>query len=97
MNNPYLRAIVAFAYIICVSFFLQTVPPLLEPEIPALGIALMLSVFVLSVALMAFLFFFTPLTLAIEKKFKESAWFFGKTAISFLGCVAVLLLILTFF
>jgi len=96
MNNPHINALAAFVYIVCIAFFLQTIPPLFKPEIAALGVALMLSTLVLSVALMGFLFFFKPACLAIEMRFAESAKFFIKTILTFSILAGALLVSLLF-
>lgn len=71
-------------------------PPGLERIPVPLGIATMLSTLVLSVAVMGFLFFFTPAQLALEQKFKEGTVFFGKTAGTFAVLLGILVITLAF-
>lgn len=91
MKNPYLSAVTAFVYVLGVAAFLQSTSTLFGAPPAVVGVALMLSVLVFSVALMGFLFFFTPLCLVVQQQYEASALFFLKTLGTF-GVLTVLLL-----
>lgn len=92
--NPYLNALGASAYIWGVGFFFRYMSAMHSdtPDTWTAPIA-MLSLLVLSVATMGFLFFYRPAVLLMEKKHKEATDFFLRTLVTF--GVLTLIVILT--
>lgn len=90
-KNPFLNAVFAGVYIALIVFVIQTVgETILGTMGPSvLVLMVMLSVFVLSAAIMGFLFVARPLELFIENQKQEALRFFAKT----LGAFAVIVLI----
>jgi len=94
MNNPFRNAALAFAYILGVATLLFSIGEGMEASMPPIiGIASFLSLFVFSVALMAYVFIGLPLCLYLDGAKKEAVSLFWKTLLSF-GCLAVLLFVL---
>lgn len=96
MKKPFLYALVAAVYIMFIVLSVTT----LGPAIPEPNVVIpigMLSLLVLSVAVMAFLFFFEPVQLLIEKRQKEALATFSKTVAFFIGFVIVFVTTLFFF
>lgn len=91
LKNPYLNAVYAALYIALVVFLVSSMTA--GPDNPNTIILpmLLLSIFVLSVALMAALFFYEPVKLYIEQQKLEAAAFFGKTLGTFACIVFVFL------
>ena len=92
MKKPFLHALIAVLYIIILVTgvnFTSQIPPRETIIIPMA----MLSLFVLSVAVMGYLFLSEPLELLIEKKKKEAVVFFAKT-VGFFALFAFILGIL---
>ena len=88
MKKPFLYALVAAVYIMFIVLSITT----LGPSIPEPNIVIpigMLSLLVLSVAVMAFLFFFEPVQLLIEKRQKEALATFSKT-VGFFICFVII-------
>ena len=83
-KSPYLNALLAGLYIIGIVFLINT---LAEPNTPdnetLLVPMMMLSLFVLSAAVMGFLFVAEPLTLYLDGKREEAVKFFLTTVASF--------------
>jgi len=92
--NPYLNAIGASAYIWGIGFFFhymsETHANTPDPWIAPIA---MLSLLVLSVCVMGFLFFYRPAALLMEKQHREAADFFLKTVGTF--ALLTLLVLLT--
>lgn len=88
--NPYQNAIVAVAYIWGVGLLINRISSL-HHDTPdnLVGSMSAISLVVLSVAVMAFLFFFRPIVLLLEDKKKEAFTFFLKTLATF-GAVTLL-------
>jgi hypothetical protein len=79
-KNPIINALSASAYIILVVTVMTFVTqPLMNKPDTFFAPATMLFVLTLSVAVMAFLFFYQPLLLIIEGKKKEAVNLFIKT------------------
>lgn len=84
MHLPYLYAIGASIYIATIAFVIINAPHFeSEPSISVLGPIVMLSLLVLSVALMGFLFFYQPLNLYMDGKRAEAVRFFVRTISTF--------------
>lgn len=88
-NNPFLNALAAAVYIVIVVFITNTLfsPP--QEEETILIPMFMLSLFVLSAAIMGFLFFYQPFRLYFENQKREAFLFFMRTVGFFAGFVAL--------
>ena len=94
-KNPLINAIGASAYIILVvSVMTFVTAPLRDKPDTFFAPVTMLFVLTLSVAVMAYLFFYQPLQLFIEGKKKEAVDFFVKTVGIFAAITAVVLALL---
>lgn len=78
--NPFLNALAAFAYIGAVRLFMGFIESIRHdtPDTLLDGLGF-LSLFVLSVVVMAFLFFYQPVARLIENKKAEALSYFLKT------------------
>lgn len=95
-KNPILNALSASAYILLVvTVMTQVTAPLKNKPDTFFAPIAILSVFTLSAAVMAFLFFYQPLLLFIEGKKKEAVNLFVKTVGAF-GLITAMALILLF-
>lgn len=91
MNQPPLvHALVAGAYILGIVQIINALGSFEKIEDTMLAPMLMLSLLVLSVAVMAFLFGYRPLTLYLDGKKRESVSFFLRTIGYFAVFVGVL-------
>ena len=94
-KNPIINALSASAYIILVVSIMTFVThPLKNKPDTFFAPITILSVLTLSVAVMAFLFFYQPLLLFIEGKKKEAVNLFVKTVGIFAAITAVVLILL---
>src|SRR6266700_1122599 len=95
-KNPIINALSASAYIILVvSVMTFVTKPLKNKPDTFFAPITFLSLLTLSVAVMAFLFFYQPLQLFIEGKKKEAVDLFVKT-VGIFGAITVVILILLF-
>jgi len=81
-KNPFLNALSATAYITAVASFMFYAPKTNVPDGVIVPIV-MLSLFVLSAAMMGYFFVYYPLRLLIENKPKEATKFFLSTVAIF--------------
>lgn len=89
--NPFINALAAAAYIGTVALFMQFIQSLRHDTPDTLLDAMgMISLFVFSAAVMAFLFFYQPILKLLENKRTEAVSYFLKT----LGIFGVLTLIM---
>jgi len=94
-KNPIINALSASAYIILVvSVMTFVTQPLKNKPDTFFAPITVLSVLTLSVAIMAYLFFYQPLQLFIEGKKKEAVSLFIKTVGIFAVLTAITLIIL---
>jgi len=94
-KNPILNALGASAYIVFVVTVMTLVTqPLKNKPDTFFAPITVLFVLTLSVAVMAYLFFYQPLLLFIEGKKKEAVNLFVKTVAIFAGITAVVLILL---
>src|SRR3989344_8908803 len=94
-KNPIINAFSASAYIILIGSVMTFVTqPLKNKPDTFFAPITVLFVLTLSVAVMAFLFFYQPLQLFIEGKKKEAVDFFVKTVGVFAAITAVVLILL---
>lgn len=93
-KNPYLNSVYAEVYIIIIVFIMSRIGKPNTPDTffePIVGI----SIFVLSAAVMGYLFIGEPLQLYLDGKKKESVAFFMKTILGFTAITAVLLIVIS--
>lgn len=96
MKKPFLCALGAAAYIVIIVFVSQFVTSLLKNQNETIIIPMtMLSLFVLSAAVMGFLFLSEPLQLLVENKKREAVMFFVKI-VGFFACFVIIFTILLF-
>ena len=89
-KNPLVYAAGAAVYIAVVVYTMDALMSSIVPEETLLIPITILSLFVLSAAVMGFLFLYEPLNLYVEGKRVEAARFFLKTVGTFAVFVAVL-------
>lgn len=95
-KNPMVNAVSALIYIVLVVTTMSLVTgPLQNKADTFFAPVVFISVLTLSVAVMAFLFFYQPLQLFIEKKQKEAVSLFIKT-VGIFAIFTILALILLF-
>jgi hypothetical protein len=83
MKNPFINALCASAYIALVATFIYHIPNTVDHMEGPLSIVLFLSLFVFSVATMAFLFFYQPVRLLIGGEKERAVSFFLKMILYF--------------
>ncbi len=94
MKKPFLYAFAAAVYIIIIVFVINAVTSILPGKSMLIPMTL-LSLFVLSAAIMGFLFLSEPFRLYMENQKKEAITFFTKI-VGFFACFAVIFMILLF-
>ncbi|MES2315830.1 MAG: hypothetical protein V4486_03840 [Patescibacteria group bacterium] len=96
MKKPFLHALGAALYIVVIVFVVQTVTSALKSQNQSIIIPMvMLSLFVLSAAIMGYIFLSEPLKLYLDGHKHEATVFFGKTVAMF-ACFVALFAILLF-
>jgi len=95
MKKPFLYALVAAVYIVTLVLLINTATSILPSKDNIVMPMAMLSLFVLSVAVMGFLFFYEPLSLFIENKRREAVLFFAKV-IGIFACFLLIFVVLVF-
>jgi len=94
MKKPFLFALLAALYIVnivlAISFF-----SVMMPEDTIIVPMAMLGLFVFSVAVMGFLFFYEPLRLFLEGKKREAVVFFAKM-LGIFACFVIIFIALLF-
>jgi len=83
IKNPYINALLAAAYVAGIASFLYYAPHYALDEQNVLIPIMMLSLFVLSAAVMGFLFLAAALGLYFKGEREEAVRFFGKTVGAF--------------
>ncbi len=95
MKKPFLRAFGAAVYIVIIVLIVWGIGSALKNQPDTIVIPMaMLSLFVLSAAVMGYLFLSEPLQFLLEGKKQEATFFFGKTVAFFACFVAIYTLIL---
>jgi hypothetical protein len=95
MKKPFLHALAAVVYIIVIVVVAQAVAFALKDQNGTMIIPMtMLSLFVLSAAVMGFLFLSEPLSLLMENRKQEAIAFFAKVVGIFACFVAVFAILL---
>jgi hypothetical protein len=93
MKKPFIYALAAALYIVIIVFVINTVTTVLPGKTIIIPMV-MLGLFVLSAAIMGFLFIFEPLQLYMENRKQEAINFFAKIVGIFACFVAVFLILL---
>ena len=92
-KNPFINALVAAGYIsILVTIIFNSPHFVTDNELGMMAPVLFLSLFVISAALMGYLFVYQPVCLLIEGKQAEATKFFLMTVASFAGISGVIIL-----
>lgn len=94
MKKPFLLALVAIVYIVFIVLSINTFGSFLPEDHLAIPVV-MLSLLVLSVAVMAFLFFYEPVQLLIENRKQEALKLFAQT-VGFFACFVVVSVLVLF-
>jgi len=94
MKKPFLYALVAAIYIVFIVLVINAITSIL-PGKTILIPMVMLSLFVLSAAIMGFSFLYEPLSLYLDGHKQEAVIFFGKI-VGIFACFAAIFLILLF-
>jgi membrane protease YdiL (CAAX protease family) len=90
MKKPFVHALLAALYIVGIVLTINFVGSALKSQNETLIIPMtMLSLFVLSVAVMGYLFLSEPLRLFLENRKPEAVTFFAKTVAIFAGFVVI--------
>jgi len=92
-KNPYYNAVLASAYIFLVGTFMSHASVIFGQHDTALTPVMVLSLFVLSAALMGYLFIGEPAQLYMDGHKKQAMTFFWKTVATFAGITAVIFVI----
>ncbi len=96
MKKPFFYALGAVLYIVLLVLSMSTVISFIKGQQDTIIIPMtMLSLFVLSAAVMGFLFLSEPLQLLIENKKREAVIFFGKV-VGIFACFVIIFVILLF-
>ncbi|TSA44182.1 hypothetical protein D4R49_00620 [bacterium] len=95
-KNPFVNALAATAYITALVSVVFSAPKTTPFENTIMAPIMFLSVFVLSAAVMGFLFVYQPLRLFFENKQQEAVRLFLLTIVSFAG-ITIVLVALWFF
>lgn len=95
-KNPFLNALFAALYIVLIVSIMFNIDPDGREETIFIPIA-MLGLFVLSAAVMGYLFVYEPLRLHLDNQRKEAVAFFFKTVGTFAGFVLLFLVFLLYF
>lgn len=91
MKKPFLHALVAVLYIVCLVSIIFFGGQVFHIEEDTIIIPMvMLTLFVLSAAVIGFLFLSEPIALLIEKRKQEAVTFFGWT-VAYFACFLCLL------
>ncbi len=93
MKKPFLYASGAALYIVLIVFIINALTSILPGKTILIPMVL-LGLFVLSAAIMGFLFLYEPLNLYFENHKKEAVVFFAKIVGFFAGFVALFLILL---
>lgn len=96
IKNPYLNALIASGYISAIILVINNLSRISIIEDGLLLPVIMLSLLVLSVAIMGVLFFYQPLQLFLENQKNQALLFLFKTIVTFAGITILLFSILVY-
>ncbi len=89
-KNPFWNALAAIIYIALVVSTIFYAPKSIDSTPSVIIPILMISLFTLSAAVMAYLFLYTPLALYFDNHKKEAVTLFLKTVVMFAGIMLVI-------
>lgn len=93
-RNPYLNALCAAAYIVCIVLLITYGPAFVrEKPDTILAPMAMLSLLVLSVAFMGYTFFFQPVLMYVDGQKREAVELFTKTLGTFAVITGIVVLV----
>jgi len=93
-KNPFYNALVAIAYIACIVALISFAPKFLADQKDTIFIPIgMLSLLVLSVAVMAYTFFYRPITMFLDGEREKAIKLLLRTIGIFAGITAIIFLI----
>lgn len=95
-KNPYVNAILASLYVVVVATVMYYGPKIAGPKDSVLVPIAVLSLFVLSTAVMGFLFLMQPVQMYLDGEKKEAVQLVGTTIAMFAVITAMLLALLFF-
>jgi len=95
MKKPFVYALAAAVYIVLIVSIINILT-VFKPEEALIPMMMMLSLFVLSAAVMGFIFLSEPFRLYMEDRKQEGVAFFVRI-VGFFACFVVLFLVLLFF
>lgn len=95
IKKPFINALLAVGYIGIVSLVMQSFQTLSDTPDTILAPIIMISLFVLSAAVMGFLFLSEPLSLLVENKKQEAVSYFSKI-VGYFACFLALYIIILF-
>lgn len=94
MPNPFLSAAAASAYICAfVLLIIARQPPIEHTVVPILAPVIFLSLLVLSVSVMGFLFFYQPLIMLIDGKRTEAVGYFARAVGTFAALTLIVAIV----
>jgi hypothetical protein len=93
MKKPLIHALAAGLYIAMLVSVMGATSSLVPEDNIAMPMT-MLGLFVLSAAIMGYLFLYEPFNLFMENRKQEAVIFFSRTVLFFAGCVAVFLILI---
>lgn len=93
-KNPYYNAVLAAGYIVIVGTFMSHASVIFGEKDTALTPVMVLSLFVLSAALMGYLFIGEPLMLFLDGHKKQAVDFFWKTVATF-ACITAAIFVIS--
>jgi hypothetical protein len=95
MKKPFIHALAAAAYIVLIVFVTNIIGSALKSQNDSIIIPItMLSLFVLSAAIMGFIFLYEPLRMLVEGNKQGALAFFGKEVGFFAGFVLLFTILL---
>ncbi|OGI68696.1 hypothetical protein A2738_00080 [Candidatus Nomurabacteria bacterium RIFCSPHIGHO2_01_FULL_42_15] len=94
LKNPYINALLAALYIIVIVFVIGNLEDITRGKESLLVPVIMLSLFVLSAAIMGLFFVYTPAKMFLDNQKPEALTFFLKTIGTFAGFAIVALLMI---
>lgn len=94
-KNPFYNALSALAYIILIVLGMNTISGVQTELGDIVMPIIMLSLFTLSAAVMAYIFGYQPIMLFLDDKKKEAVSLFLKT-VGIFGCITLFLIVIYF-
>ncbi len=92
-KKPFYNAILAAGYIVLIGTLMQNAQYVFGPHDNSLTPVIVLSLFVLSAAVMGFLFVGEPLMLFLDNHKKQAVAYFGQTVGYFAGITLIILIV----